>query len=172
MKTVYLIICLGSSLFSSGQNIATRLLNSIKGLEADAQFKHAILSLYVVNSKTGQVVFDQNAQVGLAPASCQKVITSVTAFEMLGKNYSYKTRIGYVGTIKENVLNGNLYILVSGDPTLGSWRWNTTASLVVLQNVTAALKAKNILIVKCDIIVDDTKWESQATPRGWIWEDI
>ena len=78
MKTVYLFIGLIVSSISFGQNVQARLSMAVKGLEKDEQFKHAIISLYVVDSKTGNVVFDRNSQVGLAPASCQKVVTSVS----------------------------------------------------------------------------------------------
>ena len=97
----------------------------LKPLKPIPQFKHAIISLYVVDTKTGKVVFDKNSQVGLAPASCLKVVTSAAAFELLGKDYRYKTDIGYDGNIEGNTLNGNLFITASGDPTLGSWRWNS-----------------------------------------------
>src|SRR5437868_2746082 len=93
--TISLFIC--SGIFA--QKINEKLSRAVKALEADPQFKHAILSMYVVDSKTGAVVFDKNSQLGLAPASCQKVVTSVSAFEMLGKDYRYKTIIGYDGTI-------------------------------------------------------------------------
>ena len=53
-----------------------------------------LASLYVIDAKTGKVVFDKNSQIGLAPASTQKIITSVTAFELLGKDYRYKTELG------------------------------------------------------------------------------
>jgi D-alanyl-D-alanine carboxypeptidase/D-alanyl-D-alanine-endopeptidase (penicillin-binding protein 4) len=80
----------------------------------------------VINAKKGEVVFDKNSQVGLAPASTQKIITAATAFELLGKDYRYKTELGHDGKIEKEVLRGNLYIVGSGDPTLGSWRFATT----------------------------------------------
>jgi len=172
MKTVYLFIGLLVSAISFAQDLQTRLSNAIKALEKDEQFTHAIISLYVVDSKTGKVIFDKNAQVGLAPASCQKVITSVSAFELLGKDYSYKTEMGYDGIIKDKILQGNLYLKASGDPTLGSWRWEKTKEEIVLQNLLAAIRSKNITAVNGGLIVDESKWESQATPGGWVWEDV
>ena len=71
------------------------------------QLKHAISSLYVIDANTGQVVFDKNSQIGLAPASTQKIITSVTAFELLGKDYRYKTDFYLSG--KSRIEFYNLY---------------------------------------------------------------
>ena len=158
--------------FATAQNIAVKLSGAVKNLETGVQFKHALISLYVVDSKTGKVIFDKNSQVGLAPASCLKVVTSASAFELLGKEYRYKTDVGYDGSIENETLNGNLFITASGDPTLGSWRWEFTKMDTVQQKIISLLKAKNIKVISGDLIIDETKWETQATPGGWTWDDI
>ncbi len=172
MKTFNLIISLLVSTFSFGQPITEQLGTALKKFETDTQFKHAILSMYVVNSKTGKVIFDKNAQIGLAPASCQKVITSVSAFEMLGKEYSYKTDLAIDGEIKNNLLTGNIYLVGYGDPTLGSWRWKNTKEKVILNSLVLAIQKKGINEIKGNVFGYDRKWESNNTPKGWIWEDI
>jgi D-alanyl-D-alanine carboxypeptidase/D-alanyl-D-alanine-endopeptidase (penicillin-binding protein 4) len=154
------------------QSIEMKISNAVKQLEADSQLEHAIFSLYVVDSKTGKVIFDKNSQVGLAPASCLKVVTSAAAFELLGKDYRYKTDIAYDGNIEDDTLNGNFYVKASGDPTLGSWRWKGTIMDTVQQKTVAVLKAKNIKAIKGDFIVDDSRWSTQATPGGWTWDDM
>lgn len=158
--------------FSFSQSVGVKLADAVKKLEADTQLKHAIFSLYVVDTKTGKVVFDKNSQAGLAPASCLKVVTSTASYDLLGKDYRYKTGLGFDGNIEGNTLNGNLFIAASCDPTLGSWRWDNTKMDTVLQNIVAALKAKGIKTITGDLIVDDSKWSTQATPRGWTWDDI
>jgi serine-type D-Ala-D-Ala carboxypeptidase/endopeptidase (penicillin-binding protein 4) len=172
MKTFFLGIGLLMSAISFGQKESDRLATAFKIFEADDQFKHALISLYVVDSKTGKVIFDKSSQVGLAPASCQKVITSVAAFELLGKDYRYKTDIAWDGSLTGDTLNGNLIIVSSGDPTLGSWRWGYTKMDLVFQKIISVLKEKNIKTINGDLIVDDRKWESQATPGGWTWDDM
>ena len=161
------LIC--SNIFS--QTTGQQLSAALKKLEGDEQFKHAIISMYVVDSKTGKVIVDKNAQVGLAPASCQKVVTSVSAFELLGKEYKYKTEIGYDGELKEMNLKGNLYAIGYGDPTLGSWRWEKTSEVIVLNNFKEAI-SKKINKIEGNIFGYDRKWESNITPNGWVWEDI
>lgn len=172
MKFIYLVFSLLLSHISFSQDIKEKLAASFSKLEKDEQFKHASLSMYVVDSKTGAVVFEKNAQLGMAPASTQKVITSVSVFELLGKDFTFKTAIGYDGIIQSGILNGNLYIIGSGDPSLGSWRWKKSESVAIQQQILAALKAKNITRINGDLIADAGKWETQATPRGWIWEDV
>ena len=172
MKTFFLIFSLLVSVFSFAQNVEKKIAAAMKKMETDAQFKHASISLYMVDSKTGKVLFDKNSQLGLATASTLKVVTSAAAFELLGKDYRYKTDIGYDGKIEGNTLKGNLFITASGDPSFGSWRWNSTIIDTVLQRIAALLKANNITAITGDIIIDDSKWSTQATPRGWTWDDI
>jgi serine-type D-Ala-D-Ala carboxypeptidase/endopeptidase (penicillin-binding protein 4) len=172
MKTVYLIFSLMLATNCFAQSIAARLDAAMKTMQSDEQFKHAIISLFIVDSKTGKPVYDKNSQTGLAPASCLKVVTSVAAFELLKKDYRYATALGYDGAIAGSNLNGNLFVKASGDPTLGSWRWEHTKMDTVLQRIVAALKQNNIAAINGDLIVDESKWETQATPRGWTWDDI
>src|SRR6187401_29558 len=105
MKKITIIFCfslLGLDFF--GQTITQKLQKAFTAFEKDSQLKHAVSSLYVIDANTGQVVFDKNSQLGLAPASTQKIITSVTAFELLGKDYRYKTDF----YLSEKVVNGRL----------------------------------------------------------------
>jgi serine-type D-Ala-D-Ala carboxypeptidase/endopeptidase (penicillin-binding protein 4) len=166
---ITLLSCICSKVMA--QNIDAKLTAAVKSLESDAQFKHAILSLYVVDTKTGKIVFDKNAQVGLAPASCQKVVTSVSAFEMLGKEYKYKTEIGYDGNVKDSVLNGNLIFIGSGDPTLGSERYAKYANFYS-QEMFEKVRLFPIKKITGQVYADDSKFEYQQVPKGWIWEDI
>src|SRR6476659_9474976 len=101
MKKVFLVIgCWLLFHCSNAQFVKEKLEKAYQQFESDSQIRHAISSLYVINAKTGEVVFDKNSQVGLAPASTQKIITATTAFELLGKDYRYKTEFGYSGKIE------------------------------------------------------------------------
>ena len=173
MKQLYLTISL---IFFVGlliaQTVSEKLTIAINKMQIDSAFKHASMSLYVIESNTNKVVFDYNSQLGLAPASCQKIITSVTAFELLGNDYQYKTELRYDGTIENGILKGNLYVTGAGDPTLGSWRYNTTKDSMVLTNWINAIKKTGIKKIDGTIFFDGTKFENQPLPGGWIWDDI
>ena len=99
------------------QSIHEKIDNAVKHLLADSSMKHALLGLCVVNSNNNEVVYDINAEIGLAPASCQKIFTSIAAMDILGHDYRFKTELGYNGVIKNGELNGNLFLIGYGDPT-------------------------------------------------------
>lgn len=169
-KSLFLLYC-SLPLILYAQNIQQVLSVAVNKLENDTQFSHAIISMYVVDSKTGKLVYEKNGQFGLAPASCQKIITSASAFELLGKEYTYKTVLGYDGTIGNNSLNGNLYIVGNGDPTLGSWRWKETNEDYITKKIMDELKKLHINSANA-FVIDNTKWGTETLPDGWIWEDI
>src|SRR6185436_16105207 len=121
---------------SFGQTVTQKLQKAFYAFEKDSQLKHAISSLYVIDANTGQVVFDKNSQIGLAPASTQKIITSVTAFELLGRNYRYQTKFASQGN--------NLLIVPSGDPTFCSWRWKSTSEDSIIKKLLIALDINDI----------------------------
>jgi serine-type D-Ala-D-Ala carboxypeptidase/endopeptidase (penicillin-binding protein 4) len=155
------------------QNIDAKLAAAIKKLETDAQFKHAILSMYVVDGKTGKVIFEKNAQIGLAPASCQKVVTSVSAFEMLGKEYRYKTFVGKDYSSKADKSDaGCLFIIGNGDPTLGSWRWRNTSDTFLFTKILNTLKQNGYYNFGEDLVIEDYLYGTSVLPDGWIWQDI
>ncbi|HVK97048.1 MAG TPA: D-alanyl-D-alanine carboxypeptidase, partial [Flavisolibacter sp.] len=117
------------------QTITSKINRAYAAFEKDPQLKSAIASLYVIDVNTGKVVFEKNSRIGLAPASTLKIITSVTACDMLGKDFTYKTLFGYYGTIQDSILAGSIYIRPSGDPTFGSWRWPGTKEDAVINRV-------------------------------------
>lgn len=133
----------------------------------DEQLNYALSSLYVIDAATGEVVFDQNSRVGLAPASTEKIITAATILDMLGTSFTYETKFGVVNTASSK----SLYIEPSGDPSFGSWRWDETKDAAFFNRLRNALKAKGITHID-NVIINVSKWDDETIPDGWIWQDI
>ena len=170
--TNLLFILLFVTVFASAQTVTDKLKLAIDKMLADPTLKHASMSLYVLNSKTNEVVYDYNSQVGLMPASSQKIITSVTAFELLGNDFKFKTTLGYKGFIKNGTLNGTLMINGSGDPTMASWRYSSSKDTTILNNWMEAIKQLGIKKINGDVILNTDSFPYQPVAGGWPWEDI
>lgn len=154
------------------QNIEQKLLTAVKQLEADPQMRHAILGFAVADGKTGKMIFEHNSQVGLAPASTQKIFTSIASFELLGKDYRYKTELGYDGGIKDTMLQGVLFVKGYGDPTFGSWRYDGTKPEAIRKQFLDVLRKNNIRALNNIVYIDDSRFDIHSIPDGWIWQDI
>lgn len=172
MKKLLLAFFVFSSSWSFAQTAEDQFNTAFKNLNQDSTFKHATISLYMINTTTGKTVTDQDIETGVAPASCQKVITAATSFALLGHDYRYKTTLGYTGKIVNGVLHGNLILKGSGDPTLGSWRMEDTKEDKILADLTNAVSREGIHAITGHVLVDESIWDSESTPDGWIWQDI
>lgn len=169
IATISLILI---SAVSFAQSAALRLNNAVQLLLKDEQMKHANMSLYVVETKTGKLVYHLNEQTGLAAASTQKLFTSIAAFDLLGKDYRFKTDLGYYGEIENDSLSGALFVRGHGDPSFGSWRYNATKPENILEKFASAITSAGIKKIYNKFYVASEGFESQSIPDGWIWEDI
>lgn len=154
------------------QQTATQLEAALKRLEADEQFAASTIAMYVVNSKTGQLIYQKNGQTGMAPASCQKIVTSVTAFEILGKDFRYKTTLSTNGSISNGRLFSDLIITGSGDPTLGSWRYALTREESIISRWSNAVQKHGITAIEGRVRINQSVFNTATIPDGWIWQDI
>jgi len=155
------------------QSLNQKLERAFNRLEQDTQCKYASVSLTVLDTKTGQTIFAAHPNMGLATASTLKTITSITAFNLLGKDFQYQTTLGYNGSITaDGTLKGDLIIKGGGDPTLGSWRYDSTKENTVLKIWVEAIRKAGIKNIEGQIIGDDTVFGTQKIPDGWIWQDV
>jgi len=72
----------------------------------------------VADAKTGEILESFNPQLSLPPASVAKTVTTLYGLEALGVAYKFQTRILATGPIENGRLNGDLYLVGGGDPTL------------------------------------------------------
>ncbi len=166
-KLLFLLSFLFLSTALLAQTVAQKIVNAYHTFLADPQLKNAIASLHIIDAKTGKVVFSRNSTIGLAPASTQKIITSATAYELLGKDFRYITEFARSAGDGEN---NNVYILASGDPTLGSWRWKNHSEEEVMKRIMNAFRINGISSVG-NLLLNDKGWQDEYIPDGWIWQD-
>jgi len=139
---------------------------------ADAQLRHATVSLYVIDAATGKTVLTHNAQVGLAPASTLKIVTSATAFDLLGSDFRFKTDFSFEGKKTAGAWEGTVYIKGAGDPTLGSDRYAGTGAAILRTRLTTALQKAGIELINGQVRMVADKYDPQAVSDGWIYEDM
>jgi D-alanyl-D-alanine carboxypeptidase/D-alanyl-D-alanine-endopeptidase (penicillin-binding protein 4) len=173
MKQTWLVSLLFISGFASAQTLQQKLQSAFNKLQQDSQCQYASVSLTVLDAKTGEQIFAANPNMGLAPGSTLKTVTSITAFNVLGKDYRFQTQLGYTGAIsKDGTLTGDVIIKGGGDPTLGSWRWTSTKEGVILNTLVSALKKAGIKKINGRIIGDNGIFNGQSIPDAWIWQDL
>ncbi len=170
------LIVLSSLIFQTttrAQGLEKNLQTALDRLQQDSQCRYASISLTVLDAETGKEVFSAHPNMGLAPASTLKTLTSITAFNVLGADFKFQTLFGYNGAIDATgTLNGDVIIKGGGDPTLASWRYPQTKENNILTQLVTALQQAGIKKVNGRIIGDDSLFDTQAVPDGWIWQDV
>ncbi len=135
-----------------------------------SSLRTANISVYIKDMKTGRVVAEHRASRAAIPASTMKVITTATALELLGAGYTFETTLSYDGTLEPGgILNGNIYIVGSGDPTLGSSKMGDSGFLNKWVN---ALRQAGIKKINGNIIGDDSRFDNEGSNSKWTWDDI
>lgn len=155
----------------SAQNLSQKLQTAFGRLQQDSGCRYASLSLTVMDVKTGDVIYGANSDVGLATASTLKTVTTITAMQVLGPDYRFKTSISNVNGSQlgaNGVWNGDLMINSGNDPTLGSWRWPETNETTVLKTFVEGIRKAGIKSISGSIIATGVN----KTPQGWIWQDV
>ena len=146
---------------------------SIKNFASHPSMKYASLSITVLDIETGNVIAEHNPNMSLVPASTVKAVTTATALGVLGHSFTYNTKLQYDGSISKGVLNGNIYIKGTGDPTLGSNKMKNVLGLdETMTKFSNAIRNQNIKKVNGLIIGDATEFTTAMPAANWQWNDI
>ncbi|MDR0874409.1 MAG: D-alanyl-D-alanine carboxypeptidase/D-alanyl-D-alanine-endopeptidase [Prevotellaceae bacterium] len=131
--------------------------------------RHANISFLLRDLSNNKVVAEYNAQRSCTPASVTKVITTATALEILGEKSHFSTFLMSGGDIDENgILQDNLYINGTGDPTLGS-RYFSNADFIT--DWINEIRAWGIKKIAGRVIADTSIYDNSPVPVLWLRED-
>lgn len=136
---------------------------ALDSLCQSALFKTTQLGLYVYDLTDGQPLYAVNAAHRMRPASCQKIVTAVTALHYLKGDYQLCTDFSITGTVKAGTLEGDFIVTGGMDPMV------TADELIeAARNIKQQQGINNI---KGSIILDLSMREDKELGWGWCWDD-
>ena len=146
------------------QNVAPNdsLCIRLDSLLQDPMFETSTVGMMVYDLDGDSVIFRHNARQLMRPASCMKLVTSITALDRLGGKYDYRTRISYSGTISDSTLTGTIDCVGGFDPTL------TSDDVAVMAE---RVRALGIDSISGTIVGDHQMKEKLDYGEGWCWDD-
>lgn len=95
------------------------LPQSIQAVMAKPNYSQATWSLLVVDSQTGQTIYNLNSTERLLIGSVRKLFSVGTALERLGPEHRFTTTVHRLGEVNAGILDGDLVLRASGDVTMG-----------------------------------------------------
>lgn len=125
-------------------------------------FETTQLGLYVFDLTTGRDLYCVNHLHRMRPASCQKVVTAVTALATMGANYPITTRLALTGDVRDSTLWGDVVVVGAMDPLLSQAEVGQMARLLAQSGIDSIAGVLRIdLGMKSS---DELGW-------GWCWDD-
>ena len=109
----------------------------------------------VINTTTGEVLFDRNGATPSRTASVLKTLTAAAALTVLGPDYQISTKV-YAGSTP-----GTVVLVGGGDPTLsalGAGQESVYRGAPKLSDLAAQARAKSSVPIT-DIVLDSTYWD-------------
>lgn len=126
-------------------------------------FETTQLGLYVYDLTDSQPLYAVNAAQRMRPASCQKVVTAVTALHYLGGDYRLRTDFRTTGKVVGTTLQGDLIVRGGTDPLV------TPDEL--LQAAATIRSQKGIQTIAGNVVYDRSMREDAPYGWGWCWDD-
>lgn len=158
----------GSATTRSLSELRTRITTILRRPELAA----ATIGIKVTSLETGQVLFEENADKLLRPASNMKLYTVAAALDRLSPDYRFATSV-YANKApdKDGVIKGDLIIYGRGDPSIAA-RFNSGDYFKGIDNLATQIAAAGVKKVEGDLVGDDTYFTGPQYGSGWEWEDL
>ena len=139
-------------------NVQTRL----DSLVNDSLFKRTQLGLMVYDLSADSVLYSYGGKQTLRPASTMKLLTSITALDLLGSDYAYRTYLYYKGKIAGGVLSGDVWLVGGMDPLFDEKDMQVFAE---------TLHRVGVDTIRGHIMQDVSFKEEPLLGEGWCWDD-
>lgn len=124
-------------------------------------------------SVDGVPVGERNPDIGVIPASVQKVLVAAVALEVLGDDFRYTTEVRGSAPV-DGVVAGDLFVVGGGDPVLSSdWYPGSDLERFPVVNHTSfdeladEVAAAGVTQVEGNIVGDGSRYDDEWYAPGW-----
>jgi D-alanyl-D-alanine carboxypeptidase/D-alanyl-D-alanine-endopeptidase (penicillin-binding protein 4) len=118
-RRVLVAFLLSFGLLSPLARGADDLAAKIEAVTNGPDYKQARWGILLVDAKTGQTVYERDADRLFMPASVTKLYSCAAALAAFGPNHKFETPVYRRGEVAEGRLRGDLILVAQGDLTLG-----------------------------------------------------
>ncbi|WP_146662589.1 D-alanyl-D-alanine carboxypeptidase/D-alanyl-D-alanine-endopeptidase [Anaerohalosphaera lusitana] len=149
-----LIFALASATYAGVNSQITQILNRKHCSGVDFAIK-------IVDADSGGLLYEQNSEEPMTPASNMKLVTTAAALHYLGPEYEFRTRLCMAGS--------NVVVVGGGDPLLGDRELARSYDKDpdwVVDDMVKRIKERSIESVN-DIILDSTFFDDNRVHPKW-----
>ncbi|MBR9988697.1 MAG: D-alanyl-D-alanine carboxypeptidase/D-alanyl-D-alanine-endopeptidase, partial [Gemmatimonadetes bacterium] len=146
------------------EEMRATLAGDLREIIARPRWAGDVWSVMVRSLDRGDTLFSFGGEDPLAPASNMKLYTTAAALYYLGPDYRYNTFLMATGPIRDGVLEGDLVLYGTGDPTFSS-RFGD--HLRVWKAFADTLQALGVREVSGNIVGDGSYFTGSGAGEGW-----
>jgi D-alanyl-D-alanine carboxypeptidase/D-alanyl-D-alanine-endopeptidase (penicillin-binding protein 4) len=125
----------------------------------------------IVSLETGNVIFEQNANKFVRPASNMKLYTVAAALDRLTPDYHFITTVYSREQPDKGTVKGDLIVYGRGDPSIAA-RFNNSDYFKGINDLADRVVAAGVKRVKGDLVGDESYFNGAPLGSGWEWEDL
>lgn len=140
----------------------------VSEIMTEEPFSTGLLGIKAVKL-SGEVVADYNSSIRMLPASNVKIFSTGLAMSHLGEDYRFETSLLHSGEVRNGVLEGDLYIYGSGDPTLGMGQRATGELFARWKRI---ITSCGISSINGRVVADNRYMGVFPVNPSWLLEDI
>ncbi|HSE23002.1 MAG TPA: D-alanyl-D-alanine carboxypeptidase/D-alanyl-D-alanine-endopeptidase [Pyrinomonadaceae bacterium] len=136
------------------------------------ELSSAMIGIKVTSLDTGRVLFEENAQKLLRPASNMKIYTIATALDRLSPDFRFNTSVyAQSKPSADGVIKGDVTIFGRGDPSIAA-RFNNGDYLKGIDDLANRIVGAGVKRVEGDLVGDESYFVGPKYGSGWEWEDL
>ncbi len=144
----------------------------ISEILAKPELSPTMIGLKAVSLDTGRVLFEENAEKLMRPASNMKLYTVAAALDRLSPDYRFITSV-YAATRPDasGTIRGDLTIYGRGDPSIAA-RFNNGDYFKGIDDLANRIVTAGVKRVEGDLVGDESYFVGPKYGSGWEWEDL
>ena len=142
-------------------------IDSILGL---SETRHARWGVLIVDPERGDTLYSHDAGKLLVPASNQKILTSAVALDALGPDFRYETHFLAGGPVRDGVLDGDLFVIGRGDPTISDHMAGD--AMLPLQAVADSIAARGVTRIRGGLLPLGDAFPDANIGHAWEHDDL
>ncbi len=174
-KTAILSLLLSLTFSLSAQTWNETVTAALNKFANELDTAHYSSGIQVYDLTDNRLLWSYNDQKVMRPASCQKLLTTIAALDLLGEQYNLQTTACCTGNIVSltyesepdsfrvlRYLQGDIYVRGGFDPTF---------SFFDLQQIVGAIRGLGIDSIAGFIYADTSFKDLPLLGNGWCWDD-
>lgn len=145
---------------------------NIEKMKNDPILRVANWGFVVYDTQKKEKIIGYNEETPLIPASTTKLLSTDASMALLGGRFKWITQLEYSGELSpEGELNGNLYIIGSGDPSMGTGKAGAWSYSQIISDFIYKIDEAGIKKINGDIVVETAVFQDVRLelPEKIVW---